>query len=382
MQRPHFSMDRQAGLILFAISANHFMQRPLRDTMAAFCGAENLNWLMSGTLLGTILLSAALVYIEKRIDITKLIPYLLVAVAIVQILIYQKLQQPSFANAMFYFAMNGATSLTLLSLVLKRVLTAFPDNGNEVFDGYTACSLGAIGGPLLTLGIGKTFDDLTILPLSSFLLFSIAFALISMNQEADKPTPVQPTHPAPGFPLKRLMLFVLMYTFIATGFYFFMIKTIATVMLPKDRMQFFSMVDLITNSVVLVLPYLLQRWSRKPVAFLIVPCISFILLSTLGIRLTMVTAALALIVFKVSNLSLQRPAKELLHTSFVTPYGTKNFLDTTIYRLGDVLAAWAIGMMLTSGLQLEQIAFYMLPVTFLWLIIGYTISKNIKLRTT
>jgi len=373
---------RQHGLaILLAISVNHFMQRPLRDSMAAFCGAENLNWLMSGTLLGTILLSAALVYIERKANMIKLIPYFLVAVALVQIVIYQKLQHPSFANALFYFAMNGATSLTMLSLVLKRVLTAFPDNGNEVFDGYTACSLGAIGGPLLTLGIGKVFDDLTILPLSSFLLLSIALSLISMNKETNPQAPIQPASPVPGFPLKRLILFVLMYTFIATAFYFFMIKTIATAMPSEDRMQFFSMVDLVTNSVVLVLPYLLQRWSRKPIAFLIVPCLAFILLSTLGIRLTMVTAALALIVFKVSNLSLQRPARELLHASFVIPYGTKNFLDTTIYRLGDVLAAWAIGMMLSSGLQLEQIALYMLPVTLLWLVIGYTISKNIKLST-
>jgi ATP/ADP translocase len=85
----------------------------------------------------------------------------------------------------------------------------------------------------------------------------------------------------------------------------------------------------------------------------------------------------------VSNLSLQRPARELLHlqSSIVTPYGTKNFIDTTIYRLGDVLAAWAIGMMLTAGFQLEQVALYLLPVTLLWLIIGYTISKNIKLTT-
>ncbi|NJN44368.1 MAG: hypothetical protein HC806_06365 [Anaerolineae bacterium] len=187
-----------------------------------------------------------------------------------------------------------------------------------------------------------------------------------------------------NFPLKWFIIFILLYTFVATIFYFFLVESVSISIPSTTRVTIFSLLDIITNSAVLFLPYLLQRWYRKPIAFLIVPAISILLLSTLGIKFTLVTAALALMVFKMCNLTVQRPTRELLllQASFARPYGTKNFLDTTIYRFGDVLAAWVISTMTSAGLELKQIAICMLPITIFWIIVGNTVSKKIKLTTT
>ncbi|NJN44369.1 MAG: hypothetical protein HC806_06370 [Anaerolineae bacterium] len=162
MTRLSPTFDWQAGLVLLTISTNHFMQRPLRDAMATFCGAGNINWLMSGTLVGALSLSAGLFYLEKKLNITTVIPYLLTIMAFVQLVIYQSLQHPTFFNAMVYFVLNGATSLSLLSLVFKRVIFPYANYSKQVLKSYTISNAGAIMGPLITLAVAHTFNELTI----------------------------------------------------------------------------------------------------------------------------------------------------------------------------------------------------------------------------
>lgn len=335
---------------------------------------------MSCTLIGTVVLSLLLIYAEKKINIGEALPYLLTAVAMIQIILYHKLQEPTFAKALFYFAFNGATSLVLLSLVSKRVLQGEAKDGN-VLGAYTLINAGAIAGPLFTLVISSLLDDIALLPVSSFLLIATAFLTITLNVH-----PATPQHTLATsfhFPFKRLVVFMLLYTFVATGFYFFMLKTVTIHMESKNRIHLFTFLDLFTNSIVLVLPYLLRRWNQKSIAFLIVPCISVLLLSTLGIRFTVITAISALVIFKISNLSVQRPARELLYlqSSLSKPYSTRNFLDTTIYRLGDAMAAWTISLMTSSGFSVAHLLLLFLCAALLWIINGYSISKNSNLTT-
>ncbi|MCB0488130.1 MAG: hypothetical protein KDC99_06630 [Cyclobacteriaceae bacterium] len=371
--------DWRSLAVLLIISANHFMQRPLRDTLAVAVGAENLNWLMAGTLTGTVLLSFIIIGIERRVDIRKLVPYLLIVVGIGQLMLYYRLNDINFINALLYFSFNGATSLTILTLTWRRITTAQGFTDDKRLNAYTATNLGAIAGPLLTLIITQLFGELTLLPFSTTLLILCAVYLISLDRRCEEVARFSSS--LPRLPVKRLIAFMVLYTFVATGFYYFTLKTVGTHLPQGDRNKLFTFLDLITNCSVLVLPHLLRRWSRQPIAFLIVPCISLLLLSSLGIRFTIVTAVVALVVFKVSNLSVQRPAREWLYlqSRFSTPYSTQNFLDAVIYRLGDVTAAWMITLMLNNDAGFTQVLSVFVMAASLWIITGYSISKNINL---
>lgn len=357
------------------------MQRPLRDTLAVSVGAENLNWLMAGTLVGTILLSFLLIGIERRVDIRTLVPYFLIVVAIGQMILYYRLQAINFTNVLLYFSLNGATSLTILTLTWRRVTTTHGFTSDGAPGTYTATNLGAIVGPLATLIVTYLFKDLVLLILSALLLVICAVHFIACDSSTD--AALDPPPSRPRLPIKRLIAFMVLYTFVATGFYYFTLKTVGTHLDKENRIHLFIFLDLITNCSVLVLPYLFRKWSRQPTAFLIVPCISLLLLSSLGIRFTVATAVIALVIFKVSNLSVQRPARDWLYlqSTFSTPYSTQNFLDAVIYRLGDVSAAWTITLLLTHGSGFTQLLSVFVMAASLWIITGYSISKNINLTS-
>ncbi|MGE0588397.1 MAG: hypothetical protein AB7O48_07455 [Cyclobacteriaceae bacterium] len=357
------------------------MQRPLRDTLAVAVGAENLNWLMAGTLVGTVLLSLLLISIERRVDIRKLVPCLLIVVAIGQLILYYRLNDINFTNALLYFSFNGATSLTILTLTWRRITTTQGFTNGKLLGAYTATNMGAIAGPLVTLAVTDIFNELYLLPLSTVLLILCAVYLIAFNSGSTNEVCSSPY--GPRLPLKRLIAFMLLYTFVATGFYYFTLKTVGTHLPQENRIQLFTFLDLITNCSVLILPHLFRKWSRHPSAFMIVPCISLLLLSTLGIRFTIVTAVVALVIFKVSNLTVQRPAREWLYlqSTFSSPYSTQNFLDSVIYRLGDVSAAWTITLMMAHGTGFTQLLSVFVMAASLWIITAYSISKNINLTT-
>ncbi len=365
----------------FAISVNHFMQRPLRDSMAAFCGAEYLNWLMTATLLATLCLSLLLLHLEKKYNPGKAIPYLLLFTAVVQLVMYQKLESPTFGWALFYFSFTSTTSLTLLSLAWRKI--AASHTPQQTIPLYMATNLGAIAGPIIILIVSKTIGTLMVLPLSSFLLVSIAFIFLNIKDEEQTEWQNE-TLCMPRFPFKRISFFILLYTLTATGFYFFMIKTVSSQLVAADRITLFTIIDLVINSLVVLLPLLMRKLIVKPVAFLLVPCLSLLLMMFLGFQITMLTAIMAIVIFKVSNLSVQRPARELLllGSTLALPYGTKNFLDTAVYRLGDTLGSWGIVLLLSSGTSLHQIALLLIPFIILWIITGHSISKNVKLMTS
>lgn len=368
-------LDYRSALLLGAISTNHFMQRPLRDAAAAFCGAENINWLMTGTLVGTVVLTLLLLTLERMGKVRQSLPLLLLILAITQVILFRELQHPNFWSSAAYFAFNGATSISLLSLVWRRVMTTDSSEDRRIVRAYTITNVGALAGPLIALVAAQFFSDVDLLLVSSFILTAAAVALSADGSIYPGERLVQLK-----FPFKRLLSFTLLYTFVATGFYFILIKTIQSNWPENNRTQLFSIMDLMTNCAVVVLPHFLRKWNQKSSAFFIVPCISLILLSTLGVKITVITAITAIVIFKISNLSIQRPARELLYmkTALSTPYATKNFIDVTAYRIGDVAAAWTISTMTSAGFQSTQILFLFIAVGTLWTINGYIISKNIK----
>jgi len=180
-----------------------------------------------------------------------------------------------------------------------------------------------------------------------------------------------------SFPLKRMTLFTLLYTFIATGFYYFLIKTTSISMNQGDRLMVFSLIDIIINGLVVLIPVLFNYASLNALAFIILPFTSLLLYASLGILPSLMMAAIAIILFKLTHLTILKPVREMLFTSsLITPYSTKNFMDTTIYRLGDALGGWFITLLISLEISMHQMALYFLPATVLWIVTGYTISKK------
>ncbi len=65
--------------------------------------------------------------------------------------------------------------------------------------------------------------------------------------------------------------------------------------------------------------------------------------------------------------------------SVVTPeekYKTKNFIDTAVYRGGDVIGTWTIKVM--SALGIAGISVVLLPFAILWAIVALWLGRDYR----
>ena len=67
--------------------------------------------------------------------------------------------------------------------------------------------------------------------------------------------------------------------------------------------------------------------------------------------------------------------------SVVTPeekYKAKNFIDTAVYRAGDVIGSWSVSLIWFLGIS--GIAVVMLPFALLWTWIGLWLGREYRRR--
>ena len=59
-------------------------------------------------------------------------------------------------------------------------------------------------------------------------------------------------------------------------------------------------------------------------------------------------------------------------------YKTKNFIDTAVYRGGDVVGTWTIKLM--SALGIAGISLVMLPFAIIWAVVSLWLGRDYKRR--
>ena len=59
-------------------------------------------------------------------------------------------------------------------------------------------------------------------------------------------------------------------------------------------------------------------------------------------------------------------------------YKAKNFIETALYRGGDLVGAWAVRVM--AGLGLSGISLVCIPIAVIWTVIALWLGKDYKRR--
>ena len=76
--------------------------------------------------------------------------------------------------------------------------------------------------------------------------------------------------------------------------------------------------------------------------------------------------------------SFSKPTTDMLY-SVVTPeekYKTKNFIDTAVYRFGDIVGTWSVKLMM--GLGIAGVSLMMLPFAVIWCVIALWLGRDYK----
>ena len=391
----------------FTLLASYFILRPLRDEMGIANGASNMQWLFSGTFLAMLLIVPIFGYITSKFKIGSVLTFSYLFFIVNISLFYYLFKVNLFTNTLpiVFFIWLSVFNLFAISLFWSFMVDIFTSNQSKRLFGIISAggSLGAILGPLISTSLSNKIGISNMFLVAIILLFCSLIAL-QMVIRIQKKIKVNHKSITNSFKntlltratvfnaiklvmaskyLKGLVLFIILYTTTSTFLYFEQANIIErSIESSSERVQYFSTVDLITNTLAIFGQFFLTSKVIKQfglsLSLSLIPllvAIGFIVLST---NTTLSIIAILLIVHRAGNYILLRPGREILYTvcNREEKYKAKNFIDTAVYRGGDAISGWLFAGLISMGYGLSIIAIIAVPIIILWGYIGFQLGRK------
>ncbi|MEX0729822.1 MAG: hypothetical protein WED00_11665 [Aquisalimonadaceae bacterium] len=422
----------------FFLLCSYYIMRPIRDEMGVAAGVENLAFLFTGTMLGTLLIHPIFTLLVGRLPRRQFVPYIY-RFFILNLVGFYLLFTYSTESQALWVARAFFVWLSIINLFLISIFWSFMSDVYRPLQAKRLFGVVAVGG---TLGatLGSTMTTMLVNTLGPVMLLLVAAALLelaaqssrildrhegrlaeaarqdeaqALQTDVDVPDAAErplPEHQAAG-PRKEVIGgkvldgirhvlhspyllgiagFVGLFAVIST-FLYFQVAALMEATYPEDpaaRTRVFGARDLAVNSLTLITQLFLTgrilRYLGVAAALAFLPVLSMIGFGILGLAPVLIAAIIFEVLRRAGNFAVMRPTREVLYT--VLPrtdrYKSKNFNDTFVYRLGDQLGAWTYQPLYWLGLSLGALAFIMVPVSLAWLLLALWLGRTYRRQIT
>lgn len=389
----------------FSLLAGYFLLRPIRDEMGMLNGASNMQWLFTGTFLAMLLLVPIFGSVTRKFTLTKVLigSNLVFSLSILVFYFTIKVNGISQFLAVTFFIWLSLFNLFIISLFWSLMADIFSSPEAKRVFGIIAGggSLGAIVGPLIASFIATRFEIEGML-LTAFLLLSVAVLFLCRIIFTATFDPLKSSKKQSGVAfritagtwksirkiydssyLMGIILLVFLYTFLSTFLYFEQAHVIEKgITQSAERIQYFSSVDLATNTVAICSQlFLTNRIIRSiglAVSLAIIPAIIALGFLAISVSMSLPVIGCIMVLHRAGNYSILKPGREILFTvvKHRDKYRAKNFIDTAVYRGGDALTGWLFAALLSLGVGLSAIAILGIPIAIIWACTGFKLGKS------
>lgn len=383
-----------SGAYFFFVLASYYVIRPIRDEMAVVGGVENIAWLFTGTLVGTLLVHPLFTWAVSRFPRKQFIP-IAYRFFIANLILFFFLMRAAPDDLYIWIGRVFFSWTSVFNLFVVSVFWAFmadifrSDQGKRLF-GFIGVggTLGGILGASLTAALAEVLGPVNLLLVSAAFL-EVAVRLVrslgcrateaglGTVQEEDGVigggvlAGIQGAFRSPY--LLAIILFMFLFTFTSTAIYYQQTDLAERSFTePGAPAAFFARIDQFVNILALLTQAFLTgriiKWFGLGVALAILPVVTVVGLVWLGVAPTLGVLFVVQVFRRGWNYGLMKPALEALYT--VIPreekYKAKNFIDTTVYRTGDQLGAWTNKGLLALGMTFTTMAFVAAPLAAMW----------------
>lgn len=406
-----------AALFFFLVLTALMLLRPARDALGMERGIENIRWLFIGTAVVTLAVNPLFGWLVGRFKRLQFIAatygfFVLSLVGFWALLTFAPGAVGRGSGQVFYVwfsVFNLFVTMVFWALLADRFTS---DQGKRFFALISVGgTLGAIFGPWLTSRLAQPLGTPNLLLLAGgFLLLALAAAWLLVRTAADRAGPgVAATAGGSATEAERIggsawaglravfrsrylaaiAGYILLMTVLATFIYFTRLQMVAAVAGSMDaRAAILGSIDMWTQVAVLLLQLtltgkIIQRFGLG-VALAILP-----VATALGfIGLAIYGSFVVLILLEATTRALQRgitrPAREALFTvvSREEKYKAKAFVDTFMYRTGDVIGAQTEGALGRLGLAMGGLVGVVIPLALAWAALGLWLGRAQARRVT
>lgn len=403
-----------ALLCFFFLTCGSYLLRPVRDEMGIQSGVEHLQWLFTGTFAATLVVVPLFGWAVRRYGQRRFVPgvYLFFVLHLLgfYLLFQSEGSGPWVARA--FFVWLSVFSLFTVSVFWSLMADLFAVGQTRRLFGSIAAggSAGAIAGPSLAAALARSVGPVGLLPIAAAFLIAVAAGvhLLARRPAAGarpegEAVPSRPALPAasekkgPGQSnllagAARVMRspyllaasgFIALYAGLSTFLYFEQARIVeAAFSQPGRRTALFAMIDLGVGVMgglaqLFVTARVVERFG-VPAALVLVPFVTVAGFAALGLFPALAVVVAFQVVRRAGSHAVTRPVREMLFAPLKREdqYASKNFIDTVVYRGGDVVGAWAFTGLAALGFGLSAVAFAALPVAVLWIASGLTLGQR------
>ncbi|MCC5809047.1 MAG: MFS transporter [Ectothiorhodospiraceae bacterium] len=403
-----------SALFFFCVLTALMLLRPAREALGMQRGIEAVRWLFIGTALVTLLVNPLFGLLVSRLPRLKFISatYVFFAASLLVFYLVMVLAPDAIGvtTGQVFYVWFSVFNLFVTMVFWALMADRFSLEQGKRFFGLIAVggTCGAIFGPWLASMLAEPLGTASLLLVSAgFLMLALtaawAVALLQPARSGSQQTTDSKEQPpavdereiigGSAWEGVRAVLrsrylsgiagYVVILAIMATFLYFTRLQMVAALGDDLDlRTTIFARIDLITQTATLLMQALLaghlMRRFGVHITLALLP-----LTAALGfIGLAIVGSLAALIVFEAVFRSLQRaimrPARETLYTvtSREDKYKSKAFIDTFVYRGGDVVGAQVEGLLGRLGMGLAAIASVAVPLALVWAALGFWLGRT------
>lgn len=396
----------------FCILGAYYMLRPVREAMAVESGPETIPYLFMGTFVAMLVATPVFGWVASRYPRRVFLPWVYYFF-ILNILVFWALFSRAVSEGLGYVWLSRVffVWISVFNLYVVTVFWSFmadlysQEQGRRLF-GLIASggSIGALIGGIATRMLVVPLGFQNLFPFSAAMLLIAVFCIsrlrrwVEREQETDATDSVASAKPLGGSPFAGITHVIKSEYFIAiavkavfasllgTALYMFTADLVQEQIASADqRTQFFSDINVATNALALVgqmliVKHVVARFGLG-VSLSLLPAVSIVGFAVLAFEPTLAVVAILTVVRRSLGFGFAKPTSDMLY-SVVTPeekYKAKNFIDTVLYRTGDVVGTWSVRSMV-AVLGLAGTSLMMLPFAAAWVAVALWLGHEYRRR--
>ena len=412
-----FQVRKGEGAAVFASALSFFfiltalmVIRPARESLGMRRGIEAVRWLFIGTAVVTLAVNPIFALLVSRYRRIVFITATYVFFALSLVGFYLVLMGAPTAigevSGMVFFVWFSVFNLFSTMVFWALMADRFSLEQSKRLFGVISVggTLGAIAGPWLASQLTRPMGTAGLLPVAATSLGIAVVAAWTVTRLQPRSLDAAAGSGAPrevddraiiggsaweGFRaalrspyLLGISAYVLILTVISTFIYFTRLQMVAALGSDLDmRTSVFARIDLYTQLTTLVLQALVtgQLMKRLGVHLTLALLPAIVSFGFVGLAISASLAALVVLqaAFSAIQRAIVRPARETLFTvvSREDKYKSKAFIDTFVYRVGDVVGSQVEGLLRGLAMGLTALVAVTIPLAIVWGVLGVWLGR-------
>ena len=398
----------------FCVLSAYYILRPIREEMAVGSGPNTIPLLFTGTFVAMLFATSIFGWVATRYPRRSFLPWVYLFF-ITNIIIFWGVFAYSRANDLefvwagrVFFIWLGVFNLFVVSVFWSFMADIWSREQARRLFGFISAggSIGALIGGFVTSYFVTELGFQHLFPISAALLGVAVFSIyrlrrwVEREHEADIAESAASAKPLGGDPLggfshvfkspyfSAIAIASIIASLLGTALYIFTAELVEAAIPDSDlRVRFFSNINILQNALTFLGQLFVVRYVVKNfgigVSLALLPLASIAGFALLALDPVLAVVAFLTVARRALGFAFSKPSTDMLY-SVVTAedkYKAKNFIDTAVYRGGDVLGVWTLDALRSLfNLGVAGVSWLMVPFAIAWAGLAIWLGRDYRRR--